>query len=83
MIKLKTITIKNFLSIGNNTQSICLDTDQLTLVLGENIDLGGEDSGNRNGVGKCLGINTKVKLRNSITKEIFEITLGELYNGKF
>jgi len=52
MIKLNSVTIKNFLSIGNNTQSVQLDTDQLTLVLGENIDLGGEDSGNRNGVGK-------------------------------
>lgn len=29
--------------------------------------------------GKCLHINTNVKIRNKNTKEVFELTLGELY----
>lgn len=52
MIKLKTVTAKNFLSIGNVTQSVNLDRSDLTLILGENLDLGGDDAGSRNGVGK-------------------------------
>jgi DNA repair exonuclease SbcCD ATPase subunit len=47
---LKELTLKNFLSIGNNPQSINLNQQGLTLVLGENIDVGG--AGSRNGVGK-------------------------------
>lgn len=52
MIKFKYVTMRNFLSIGNITQVVKLDRQSLTLVLGENLDLGGDDSGNRNGVGK-------------------------------
>jgi len=55
MIKFNTITARNFLSIGNNTQAINLDRQDLTLVLGENLDLGGD--GSRNGVGKTAMIN--------------------------
>jgi DNA repair exonuclease SbcCD ATPase subunit len=52
-LRILALTAKNFLSIGNCTQSVNLDQDDLTLVLGENIDLGGEDAGgHRNGVGK-------------------------------
>lgn len=50
MIKIKTVAIKNFISVGNVTQAINLSDVHLTLVLGENVDLGG--GGNRNGVGK-------------------------------
>jgi DNA repair exonuclease SbcCD ATPase subunit len=50
MIKLKNITIRNFLSVGNITQAVNFDNKELTLILGENLDLGGLD--NRNGVGK-------------------------------
>ena len=50
MLVIKNITIKNFLSCGNVTQSIELDKNGLSLVLGENLDLGG--NGSRNGVGK-------------------------------
>ena len=49
-LTLKTITIRNFLSIGAVTQAVNFDNQQLTLVLGENLDLGGRE--NRNGVGK-------------------------------
>ena len=57
MIKLKDLTAKNFLSIGNVTQAIDFNREQLTLVLGENLDQGGDDSGSRNGTGKSTIIN--------------------------
>ena len=76
---IKNLTVKNFMSVGNTTQAINFDRTDLTLVLGENLDLGGDDQGARNGTGKCVGINTVVKLRNTVTGEIFEITMGELY----
>lgn len=47
--------MKNFLSIGNVTQSINFSEQDLVLVLGENLDLGGND--NRNGVGKSAIVN--------------------------
>lgn len=45
------------MSIGNNTQAVNLNRQDLTLVLGENLDLGGESSGSRNGVGKTALLN--------------------------
>jgi len=55
MLTIKNITAKNFMSIGNNTQAVTFDTEQLTLVLGHNLDLGGD--GSRNGTGKTTIIN--------------------------
>ena len=55
MIIFKNITIKNFMSVGNVTQALNLDKDGLTLVLGNNLDLGGD--GARNGVGKTTIVN--------------------------
>jgi len=55
MLKLHALTIKNFMSIGNVTQSITFSNNDLVLVLGENLDLGGND--NRNGVGKSTIVN--------------------------
>lgn len=52
MITLKTLKLKNFLSIGNVEQTINFDNKDLTLILGENLDLGGNDAGSRNGTGK-------------------------------
>ena len=57
MFKIKDITVKNFLSVGNQTQAVDFDKEHLTLVLGENVDLGGDDSGSRNGTGKTTMIN--------------------------
>ena len=79
MFKLKNITVKNFLSVGNQTQAVDFDKDQLTLVLGENLDLGGDDSGSRNGTGKTTIVNalsyslygqalTNIKKENLINK---------------
>jgi len=45
------------MSVGNQTQAIDFDRRDLTLVLGENLDQGGDDSGARNGTGKTTIIN--------------------------
>ena len=55
MIIIKNIAIKNFMSVGNVTQSINFVNKDLVLVLGENLDMGGNDS--RNGVGKSTIVN--------------------------
>jgi len=57
MFKIKDIAVKNFMSVGNATQAVNFDRRDLTLVLGENLDLGGDDSGARNGTGKTTIIN--------------------------
>ena len=49
-LTLKNITLRNFLSIGAVTQAVNFDSKELTLILGENLDLGGD--GARNGTGK-------------------------------
>jgi DNA repair exonuclease SbcCD ATPase subunit len=55
MIQIKNLTVKNFMSVGAATQGINFDRQDLTLVLGENLDLGGD--GSRNGTGKTTIIN--------------------------
>jgi len=57
MIKIQDLTVRNFMSVGNQTQAVDFDKQQLTLVLGENLDQGGDDSGSRNGTGKTTIIN--------------------------
>jgi len=57
MIKVKDLTVKNFMSVGNQTQAVDFNKEQLTLVLGENLDQGGDDTGSRNGTGKTTIIN--------------------------
>jgi DNA repair exonuclease SbcCD ATPase subunit len=55
MIQIRDLTVRNFMSVGNVTQTINFDRQDLTLVLGENLDLGGD--GSRNGTGKTTIIN--------------------------
>ena len=55
MLKIKNISVKNFMSVGNVTQAVHFDNHGLTLVLGNNIDLGGD--GSRNGTGKTTIVN--------------------------
>jgi len=57
MFKIDTLTVKNFMSVGNTTQAIDFNRNDLTLVLGENLDTGGGDAGSRNGTGKTTIIN--------------------------
>ena len=79
MIKIKDLTVRNFMSVGNQTQAVNFNQEQLTLVLGENLDQGGDDSGSRNGTGKTTIINalsyalygtalTNIKKNNLINK---------------
>ena len=67
------------MSVGNQTQAVDFNKQQLTLVLGENLDQGGDDSGSRNGTGKTTIINalsyalygqalTNIKRNNLINK---------------
>jgi DNA repair exonuclease SbcCD ATPase subunit len=57
MFTIKNLTVKNFMSVGNATQAVKFDRNDLTLVLGQNLDLGGDDTGARNGTGKTTIIN--------------------------
>jgi DNA repair exonuclease SbcCD ATPase subunit len=57
MFKIKDLTVRNFMSVGNTTQAVSFDRKDLTLVLGENLDLGGDDAGARNGTGKTTIAN--------------------------
>ncbi len=57
MIKIKELVVKNFMSVGNVSQAVNFGREQLTLVLGENLDQGGDDSGSRNGTGKTTIVN--------------------------
>jgi len=54
---IKNLTVKNFMSVGNVSQAVNFDQESLTLVLGSNLDLGGDDTGSRNGTGKTTIIN--------------------------
>ena len=55
MLKIKNVSARNFMSIGAQTQAVNFDSNQLTLVLGHNLDMGGD--GSRNGTGKTTIIN--------------------------
>ena len=55
MLRIKDVTARNFMSIGAQTQAVNFEESQLTLVLGHNLDLGGD--GSRNGTGKTTIIN--------------------------
>jgi DNA repair exonuclease SbcCD ATPase subunit len=81
------------MSIGNVTQSINFNNNDLILVLGENLDLGGND--NKNGVGKSSIVNaisyalfgtalTNIKKDNLINKSNMKhmlVTLGFELDG--
>ena len=81
------------MSVGNVTQAVKLDQDELTLVLGNNVDLGGD--GSRNGTGKTTLINalsyglygkalTNIKQNNLINKtngKGMMVTVDFAYNG--
>ena len=55
MLKIKNITVRNFMSVGNVTQAVHFDNAGLTLLLGNNMHLGGD--GSRNGTGKTTIVN--------------------------
>jgi len=57
LLTIKELTVKNFMSVGNQAQAINFSNKSLVLVIGENMDLGGDDAGARNGTGKTTIIN--------------------------
>ncbi len=94
MLKLKSVTLKNFLSVGNVTQAVKLDDNGLTLVLGNNTDSHGGTS--RNGAGKTSILQalsfglygtplTKIKvdnLINNINQRGMLVTVDFDFDGK-
>lgn len=81
MIQIKNLTVKNFMSVGNSTQAINFDRRDLTLVLGENLDLGGD--GSRNGTGKTTIINAlSYSLYGQALSNIRKDNLVNKTNGK-
>jgi DNA repair exonuclease SbcCD ATPase subunit len=81
MIQIKNLTVKNFMSVGNATQAIDFDRKDLTLVLGENLDLGGD--GSRNGTGKTTIINAlSYALYGTALSNIRKDNLVNKTNGK-
>lgn len=94
MLTLKTISMRNFLSVGNVTQAIRLDDQGLTLVLGNNSDSTGAVT--KNGAGKTAILQaisfalygqplTKIKidnLINNINQRGMIVTLDFEVDGK-
>jgi len=81
MIHIKNLTVRNFMSVGNATQGIDFDRQDLTLVLGENLDLGGD--GSRNGTGKTTIINAlSYALYGTALSNIRKDNLVNKTNGK-
>ena len=82
MINVNNITCKNFLSVGAVTQSVKFD-QSLTLILGSNLDLGGDDAGHKNGVGKTSLLNAlSYALYGSALTNIRKENLINTINGK-
>jgi ABC-type branched-subunit amino acid transport system ATPase component len=67
MIIFNKIKYKNILSTGNKFNEIDLDVAKTSLCIG------------KNGEGKCVYINTPIKVRNIKTGEIISTTIGEFY----
>ena len=96
MFKLNSLTVKNFMSVGNSTQALDFNRNDLTLVIGENLDTGGGDHGARNGTGKTTIINalsyalyglalTNIRRDNLVNKtngKNMLVTCGFEYGGK-
>ena len=81
MIQIKNLTVRNFMSVGAATQGIDFDRRDLTLVLGENLDLGGD--GSRNGTGKTTIINAlSYSLYGQALSNIRKDNLVNKTNGK-
>jgi DNA repair exonuclease SbcCD ATPase subunit len=81
MIHIKNLTVRNFMSVGAATQAINFDRKDITLVLGENLDLGGD--GSRNGTGKTTIINAlSYALYGNALSNIRKDNLVNKTNGK-
>lgn len=76
MIKFLSLTIRNFLSYGNNTTVVQLDQPGTTLIVGDDLDntLNGQGA---NGVGKAMPLHTEIQTPNGW------VTMGEIKYGDF
>jgi DNA repair exonuclease SbcCD ATPase subunit len=96
MLKLKKLTVKNFMSFGNIAHEVDLDDEMLTLVLGENRDTGIViDGSGSNGAGKsslicaisyvffdkALGNIKKDNLVNKLNEKNMEVTIDFTKNN--
>lgn len=63
--------MRNFFSVGQVTQVVDLNTDNLTLVLGANMDISDEPDDARNGVGKTV-------LANAISYGLYGVSLSNV-----
>lgn len=96
MIKFKTLSIRNFLSYGNNVTTIQLDNPGTTLIVGEDLDNTSNGQG-ANGTGKSSILNalayavydkpvssiSKDNLVNNINKKNMEVVIDFVVdNGK-
>ncbi len=68
------LSIRNFLSFGQNTTTIDLTVPGTISVEGVNYDQGGS-----NGSGKCIVGSTLLNIRKKGTTEVLTISIGELY----
>lgn len=89
MLKFKQLTLRNFLSYGNNITVINLDNPGTSLIKGENLDSSSENGSGANGVGKTAWINalsyalydkpvssiSKERLINNINQKDMEVTV--------
>jgi DNA repair exonuclease SbcCD ATPase subunit len=73
MLKLKSLTLKNFMSFGNIEHEVSLDEEQLTLILGENrtVSKDGSFENQSNGCGKSSIIN-------ALSYALFEKPIGNV-----
>lgn len=75
-LKFTSLSIRNFLSIGNQTQELPLDSGDSVLIVGVNRDA---PHGGGNGVGKCVVPETIITVRNKYSGLIESITIGEFH----
>jgi hypothetical protein len=64
----KSLEMRNFLTVGNQLQSVDFENQGTVNVIGENLDNGGS-----NGAGKCIYGDTKINVRINGVKQTMSI----------
>jgi DNA repair exonuclease SbcCD ATPase subunit len=70
-LRILNVTLRNFLSVGQVTQTIVLTLNPLTLVMGQNLDTATGENAARNGAGKTV-------LPNAISYGLFGVPLEKI-----
>ena len=68
LLTIKELTVKNFMSVGNQAQAIDFSNKSLVLVIGENMDLGGDDAGAGRGLPRAHGAQGLQALASQLRK---------------